>query len=75
MSSSYTFDHPTSSSPSQLLKGQVEFLEHFYKLSDDPNASRDYANVFVEDGELVMLGKKVVGWDGKVLFRFHVVLV
>jgi hypothetical protein len=63
--SSYTFNHPTTSSPSQLSKAQVDFLEHFYQISDDPGASREYADVFVEEGELVMLGKKVVGQDGK----------
>lgn len=70
MSTQYTFAHPASSSPAQLSKAKVNFLEHFYKLSDDPNASRQYADVFVDEGELVMMGKKVVGWEGRFVFCF-----
>lgn len=70
MSTQYTFNHPTSSSPSQLSQAKIDFLEHFYKLSDDPNASREYADVFVEKGELVMIGKKVVGREGRLFLLF-----
>ena len=48
-----------------LSTGHVAFLEQFYQISDDPKASRKYADAFVEAGDLVMLGKKVTGQEGK----------
>jgi hypothetical protein len=65
-SSQYTFATPSQG----LISGQVAFLEQFYHISDDPKASRQYADAFVEAGDLVMLGKKVTGQEGK-LDAFH----
>jgi len=60
-SSQYTFATPSQG----LSAGHVAFLEQFYQISDDPKASRKYADAFVEAGDLVMLGKKVTGQEGE----------
>jgi len=60
-SSQYTFATPSQG----LSTGHVAFLEQFYQISDDPKASRKYADAFVEAGDLVMLGKKVTGQEGE----------
>jgi len=60
-SSQYTFATPSQG----LSAGRVAFLEQFYQISDDPKASRKYADAFVEAGDLVMLGKKVTGQEGE----------
>lgn len=57
----YTFSHPEQG----LSKEHIAFLERFYQTSDDPDASRQYADVFVKDGELVMMGKKVERQEGE----------
>lgn len=59
--SEYTFAYPEQG----LSPKHVAFLEQFYQTSDDPNGSREYADVFVEDAELVMMGKQVKGREGE----------
>jgi len=60
-SSQYSFSAPSQG----LTKVHIAFLESFYRISDDPKASRQYADAFVGAGDLVMLGKKVSGQEGE----------
>jgi len=61
LSSQYTFATPSQG----LSTGHVAFLEQFYQTSDDPKASRQYADAFVRAGDLIMIGKKVTGQEGE----------
>ena len=42
-----------------------DFFAEFYKISDTPGATDEYANAFTKNATLMMVSKKVEGRDGK----------
>lgn len=63
MAEQYKFAYPADT---QVLSQQyVDFIQHFYQLADDPNATPEFVDAFTEDGVFAVGSKRVEGREGE----------